>query len=261
MIKAQDAITYARSMIGTPYGDGPGELDCINLIKAIIRNCQGGQKDYTTAGTSTLWESWNLLGKYKHLTWRQESTANATPGMLAFKGKPWGCAGQPHHVGIVTEAGTVVHASSEYHKVVETVLDASWTLLARHRYIETIYAKDELMPDQLDEGVDITMDAPYDAVVQAETGDTVFLRPGPGTGYQWTDRVPINADVRVIKNYGDWAYVNWSGKPGYMMTKFLREKEEPAAGLEAPEWMEDPYIVSESGAYIKLCGRWRLSRD
>ena len=33
MIKADDAIRVARSLIGTPYS----ELDCINLIKRVIR--------------------------------------------------------------------------------------------------------------------------------------------------------------------------------------------------------------------------------
>ena len=38
MIKAQDAISAARALIGTPYS----ELDCINLIKRVIRTAPGG---------------------------------------------------------------------------------------------------------------------------------------------------------------------------------------------------------------------------
>ena len=45
MIKAQDAIRAARSLIGTPYS----ELDCINLIKRVIRTAPGGVPWYTTA--------------------------------------------------------------------------------------------------------------------------------------------------------------------------------------------------------------------
>lgn len=41
MVKAQDAIAYARSLIGTPYS----EVDCIGLIVRIIRNCSGGVKN------------------------------------------------------------------------------------------------------------------------------------------------------------------------------------------------------------------------
>lgn len=50
MIKAQDAISAARALIGTPYS----ELDCINLIKRVIRTAPGGVPWYTTAGTNAL---------------------------------------------------------------------------------------------------------------------------------------------------------------------------------------------------------------
>lgn len=50
MIKAQDAISAARALIGTPYS----ELDCINLIKRVIRTAPGGVPLYTTAGTNAL---------------------------------------------------------------------------------------------------------------------------------------------------------------------------------------------------------------
>ena len=56
MIKASDAIAAARALIGTPYS----ELDCINLIKKIIRTAPGGVKGYQTAGTASLWASGGL---------------------------------------------------------------------------------------------------------------------------------------------------------------------------------------------------------
>ena len=140
MIKASDAIAAARAMIGTPYS----ELDCINLIKKIIRTAPGGDPNYTTAGTDELWSSYKSSGKYKHLTWRQEGICDAEPGMLAFKGRPSDKRGdgQPHHVGLVADKDgrlTVIHASSANGKVVETPLEAGqgWTLLAKHKLIQT----------------------------------------------------------------------------------------------------------------------------
>ena len=136
MIRASDAIAAARALISTPYS----ELDCINLIKKIIRTAPGGVKGYQTAGTASLWASGGLApgNKYRDLTERSETISGAKSGMLAFKGKPLGRDGQPQHVGLVTERGTVIHASSVYGKVVETPLTAKegWTLTAIHRYIE-----------------------------------------------------------------------------------------------------------------------------
>ena len=131
MVKAEDAIRIARSLIGTPYS----EMDCINLIKKVIRTAPGGVKNYTTAGTNTLWKSAEASAKYRDLTWRQEGIAGARAGMLAFKRS----GSDVHHVGLATDAGTVIHSSSAQggRGVVETPLSSAegWNLLGMHRYI------------------------------------------------------------------------------------------------------------------------------
>ena len=139
MIRTKDAIAEARALLGTPYA----QLDCINLIKKVIRDCPGGEADYTTAGTNALWNSYGASAKYRDLTWRQEGTAGARAGMLAFKRS----GADVHHVGLVTGAGTVVHASSAAGETVETALDGTWDLLAAHRYIEV--AAEEQLPDRM----------------------------------------------------------------------------------------------------------------
>ena len=129
MIGHQDAILLARSLIGTPYE----AIDCINLIKKVIRTAPGGVKGYTTAGTNSLWKSFAMSKKYRDLTWRQEGLAGARAGMLVFKAR----GEDVHHVGIVTESGTVIHASSALGCAAETPLDEGegWKLLAIHRHI------------------------------------------------------------------------------------------------------------------------------
>ena len=82
MIQAEAAIRAARGLIGTSYET----LDCINLIKKVIRTCAGGDKRYTTAGTNELWNSFDSVPKYRHLIWRQSGISGAKPGMLAFMG-------------------------------------------------------------------------------------------------------------------------------------------------------------------------------
>ena len=129
-IRAEDAVEAARTLVGTPYR----EMDCINLIKRVIRTAAGGVIGYTTAGTNSLWKSYEMAAKYKDLTLRREGIAGARAGMLAFKRR----GSDVHHVGLVTGEGTVIHASSAYGETVETLLDAAdgWNLLAVHRYIE-----------------------------------------------------------------------------------------------------------------------------
>ena len=129
MIKTEKAIATARALLGTPYT----QMDCIALIRAVIRRSEGGVGDYRCEGTNWLWRSIDNASKYRHLTWRQESISGAKAGMLAFKRS----GEDVHHVGLVTEAGTVIHASSVFGYAVETALDGSWHCLGQHKYIET----------------------------------------------------------------------------------------------------------------------------
>ncbi len=128
MIAYRDAIRTARKLLGTPYA----KMDCIALIRAVIRRSPGGVKNYRCAGTNWLWRSIENSGRYRHLLWQEESTKGARAGLLAFKR----AGDNVHHVGLVTERGTVIHASSEKGCVVETELDDAWSLLGRHRYID-----------------------------------------------------------------------------------------------------------------------------
>ena len=94
MIQAEEAIRAARGLIGTNYET----LDCINLIKKVIRTCAGGDKRYTTAGTNALWDSDSKSGRYRDLTWKQAGISGAKPGMLAFMGVGTGDVNQ-HRAG------------------------------------------------------------------------------------------------------------------------------------------------------------------
>ena len=130
MIDATTAIRAARALIGTAYS----ELDCINLIKKIIRTAPGGDKNYTTAGTNDLWNSFDSVPKYRYLIWRQTGISGAKAGMLAFMGVG---TGDVSHTGLVTERGTVIHSSKSRGGVVETeITDKSlWNGLGKHRMI------------------------------------------------------------------------------------------------------------------------------
>ena len=251
MIKAQDAISAARALIGTPYS----ELDCINLIKRVIRTAPGGVPWYTTAGTNALWASANASAKYRDLIWRQEGIAGARAGMLALKRH----GGDVHHVGIVTERGTVIHSSSVYGKVVETALDESWHLLAQHRYIEVAASAAE------PEG---TMDVLYRAVVNTMR-DPLNVRDAPEAGGRKIGELPRGATVDVLAEpCVGWLYVRGDGVTGYASAAYLTRVEVVSAGdvQEQPQETRadvEPYttIRREDGTVIRLAGRWSVAED
>lgn len=245
MIKTQDAIDTARALIGTPYS----ELDCINLIKRVIRTAPGGVPWYTTAGTNALWASYISSDKYRDIIWRQEGIAGSRAGMLALKKH----GGDVHHVGLVTERGTVIHSSSVRGQVVETALDDSWHLLAQHRYIEVAAAAAET------EG---TMDVLYQAVVNTMR-DPLNVRDSPEAGGRKIGELPRGTTVDVLAEPCEgWLYVRGDGVIGYASAAYLARVAYVSAG-DAQEADEEPYttIRREDGTVIRLSGRWAVLSD
>ena len=245
MIKAKDAISVARSLIGTPYS----ELDCINLIKKVIRTAPGGVLGYTTAGTNALWKSFRSASKYRDLLKQQDSIENPAAGMIAFKadGEDF------HHAGIVTDVGTVIHSSSTQggRGVVETPLTTreGWTHLAIHRYIEITEEEETVM---------------FTARVNLNSAkSSLNLRNGPSTNDRRIGSIAHGAVVDVLAEAGDWLYVRYNGLSGYAAAEYLErvgedvpEEDEP---LENPERFTA--IIRNDGTMVRLEGSWRVAED
>ena len=242
MIKTQDAIRLARSMIGTPYS----ELDCINLIKRVIRTAPGGVTGYTTAGTNSLWKSYDMSAKYRDLTWRQEGIQGARAGMLAFKRS----GDNVHHVGLVTGDGTVVHSSSAKGEVVETALDGGWALLAIHRYIEAAGAA----------GMEDNVNVLYQAVVSTQSG-ALNVRDAPDGGR--IGSLPKGTTVDVLEEPAQgWTFVRAGALMGYVSSAYLTWTEDGAAENGEAENVisvsPEVTIIDDEGNSFRPVGGWRV---
>ena len=239
MVKTQDAISAARSLIGTPYST----LDCIGLIVRVIRTAPGGVGAYRTAGTNTLWRSAEASAKYRDLTWRQEGIAGAQAGMLAFKRRGI----DVHHVGLVTGDGTVIHSSSAAGKVVETALDGSWQLLAIHRYIEARPSGAGL--------TDETEDTRMEAYKMKVVASSLNVRNEPGIGGDRIGRLSEGAVVTVqAEMENGWKYITYGdGALGYVDGSYLAEYVEPAVP-EAPKIT----IIDSANNHFSPVGDFRV---
>lgn len=246
MIRAEDAIRTARSLIGTPYK----ELDCIGLIVRVIRTSPGGVPAYRTAGTNTLWRSAEASAKYRDLTSRQEDIIGARAGMLAFKRS----GADVHHVGIVTGEGTVIHSSSARGKVVETVLDSSWKLLGVHRYIEVDDYID--LPVGDDDGKGGTSVEVYKMRVRLEDEDsTLSVRNEPGRDGDRIGRLHHGAVVTVQAEFDNgWRFISYGdGTTGYVDGRYLEAVPEEQEA-KAPEIT----ILDSAGNTFKPVGDFQV---
>ena len=245
MIQAEAAIRAARGLIETAYS----ELDCINLIKKVIRTAPGGDKRYTTAGTNELWNSFDSVPKYRHLIWRQSGISGAKPGMLAFMGVG---TGDVNHTGLVTEQGTVIHSSKSRGGVVETALTAKagWNGLGKHRMIEVN-----------------EMEKEFGNATVSVTSGYLNIREGASTAAKIIAKAANGARVNIIREAGGtgWVFgVLASGEAGYMSSEYLVEDAPPESGDQGETSGEAPNTTTlrrSDGVYITLGGAWALAED
>jgi hypothetical protein len=251
MIQAEEAIRAARGLIGTAYS----ELDCINLVKKVIRTAPGGDKRYTTAGTNELWNSFDSVPKYRHLIWRQAGISGAKPGMLAFMGVG---TGDVSHTGLVTERGTIIHSSKSRGGVVETGLAEKngWNGLGKHRMI-AVY-------DDSEEGGDTMFG---NATVKTQTaGSYVNLRGADSTKSKVIGKVRDGERVDVVCHFETGWYLvkTQTGADGCVSADYVVKD---APGTDAAENDGGEEIASTTtltdgnGAYVTLVGRWKVTND
>ena len=255
MIQAEEAIRAARGLIGTAYS----ELDCINLIKKVIRTALSGDKRYTTAGTNELWNSFDSAPKYRHLIWRQAGISGAKAGMLAFMGVG---TGDVSHTGLVTERGTVVHSSKSRGGVVETALTAKagWNGLGVHRMIAVGY------PEGGKTEVSETEKIFGNATVSITSG-YLNIREGASTRSKVIAMAKNGARVNITREAGSTGWVFGaleSGEAGYMSSEYLVEDAPGADDAEdsnGEEIARTTTLTDGNGAYVTLVGRWKVTND
>ena len=63
-------------------------------------------------------------------------------------------------------------------------------------------------------------------IVTATNGKTVNLRKQPNTSSGIVKQIPISTEVELIEKSSDtWYKINYNGTEGYMMAKYLKQKQ------------------------------------
>lgn len=228
-VKADEAVRIAQGLLGTPYGSGAGELDCINLVKKIIREGAGGVKRYTTAGTNTLWNSQSAAAKYRDVTACRElkgaDTGRAGELLVIREGED--CS----HVGLAVGDGTVIHASKSLGEVACTqVKGKAWTHALEHRYIE-VGEEDGGMGAERPAGTETgeedaaageDVGAAWLGIVCAQGG----LRQRQTPGGRYMQMLPDGASVTILKERNGWGLTVWRGHEGWVSLEYVCKEGE-----------------------------------
>ena len=118
------------------------------------------------------------------------------------------------HTGTVTSTDPLIitHMTSPTSKQDKDL--GNWTYFGQFPFVD--YADDQKPAED-----DNTMEPTHTAYVYASSGKTVKMRAKPSTLSRLYWEVPINSEVVVMSQDGNWSEIIWAGRTGYMQTKFL----------------------------------------
>ena len=71
-------------------------------------------------------------------------------------------------------------------------------------------------------------------IVCTEDGGKLNMRSKPGTNGSRIAQIPNGDTVTVVEDLGDWSKVEWGGKTGYVMSRFLTEDEPGGDMISVP---------------------------
>ena len=160
-----------------------------------------------------------------------------------------------YHFGVVVSVNPlrILHMTSPTFKT-DTVL-GKWKYAFLWR---------QLAGADVEEGKE--MAALWDAKVVLQSG-WLNLRNGPGEMYRDIGDIPNGAIVEVLVE-GEWPFVRFAGKTGYVMGGYLERIEnelpeiaEPGKPEEEKDGESVTTLIGEDGQVIRLIGRWRAAQD
>lgn len=159
--------------------------------------------------------------------------------------------GKMEHTLLYDGQGNYIHCSGEVKKCKTS------------QYKATHYAIPKGMGKSKEKGGEKPMpDEAIMATVYAENGKPVKMRARPSTSCKTYWEVQCGTVVEVIREDGDWTYIRYGTKEGYMMSQFLQtgefKNEEPPAetfSVYIPNLTEeqaDELVKKYPGAYTTV---------
>ena len=233
LIFIQMALQIAETLPKYKLGcDGSrGFCDCIGLIIGALKRAG---KAWGGIHGSNYAARYRIRGGVKKIS----SQGDLKVGHLVFKGTPNGPKlpnrykkGKSmyngdltdyYHVGIVISVSPlcIMHMTSPTIK--------KDTSLGKWGYYGECTLIDYGSTEKSAETITPVVTTEKTATVTAASGKTVNLRVGPSTKRKLVERIPLGETVTILREEGDWDYVQYGRYTGYMMDMYLMTGKEAA---------------------------------
>lgn len=205
---AKKDSSYTAAMYGSRW-IGKYVTDCSGLFYWAFKELGG----YMYHGSNTMWNKY-CTAKGKLVNGKRSDGKELKPGTAVFVLKN---GNDRSHVGLYIGGGTVIEASGTKVGVVTTkITNSKWSEWGELKGVD--YNSSSSSSDDSKGGGG---GMPEPSVGSAVVNDTkVALRAAPSTSATVLTRVNKGERVQVLDDK-TWTKVNYQGKTGWMMTKFL----------------------------------------
>lgn len=226
---------YLLTRIGNTYASE----DCVHAVVInLIRNCQGGDKSYRTAGCTELWNSYDKTGKYHHITKRMTLAQAKQDGLLIgdlpviYDESTGTCEHIAYYMGGIG-GYECIHSSASKGCVCGTTLKNGFTHVLRHRDITGVNGSQASSESEQANGEKGDyMDIIYYAKVTT-AGGALNLRSEPRSGKNILCEIPFGTEIGVAEETNaDWAKVQYGDTVGYAARAYLTKTGDGNTGNE-----------------------------
>lgn len=232
---AVNGVVGAKYLL-TRIGNSYEKEDCVRAVVVnLIRNCNGGDKTYRTAGCTELWNSINSSGKYKHIISRMTMSEAKKNGLLIgdlpviFDENTGKCEHIAYYMGGIG-GYECIHSSKTKGCVCGTTLQSGFTHVLRHRdiagvpvseYENSLYTDE---PENKGDENQMSDSVQYRNAIVSTQGGYLNMRSTPEKkdDSNVVSKIPNKSNVRVFGSpVNGWVMVSYNGEVGYVMEEFI----------------------------------------
>lgn len=241
--------------------------DCVRAVVInLIRNCDGGDPNYRTAGCTELWNSYskyNVGNKYRHIVECMTIDEAKKSGLLIgdlpviYNSQTGKCEHIAYYMGGIG-GYECIHSSKSKGKVCGTTLKNGFTHVLRHRDIMGV-RKDSENQSTIDNSIDnieegVNMNGLYYAKV-ATNGGALNLRSSAKIADNIICEIPFGSELIVVEDTAkDWVKVEYNETFGYVSKQYIAYHK----GIEenAIEETDNDPVVEQTSSLFN--GTWGM---
>lgn len=195
----QNSIKYGSKWYGHYV------TDCSGLFSWAFKQLGG----YMYHGSNTMWNSY-CVSKGELRNGKRTDGKELKPGTAIFTYNK--TTGKRGHVALFIGGGYVIEAKGAFYGVVKSpITESRWVEWGELKGVDYGVSPQPQPEPKPEKGYAIV------------TGTNLALREGPSTNCKVITRAPTGSKVKIETPPTDWEYVDYNGKKGYMMKKYLNE--------------------------------------